>query len=73
MLSEMLSAGAGALHHHELTRKAVQEEMSQRMDTGIRVNKALKAALLGGDGGHAGNGRDEADAARAGEPRRGRR
>ena len=49
-LVEMLVARNKRIEDDEATKAAVHEEMSVRMDTGVRVNPALKRALLGEDG-----------------------
>ena len=46
----MLVARNKRIEDDEATKAAVHEEMSVRMDTGVRVNPALKRALLGEDG-----------------------
>ena len=57
-LVQMLVAKRRQVEEDEATKAAVHEEMSVRMDTGVRVNPALKAALLGdeeeGGGGSGG-------------------
>ena len=60
-LAQMLVAKQQQREGDEATKARVHEEMRARMDTGIRVNPALKRALLGEGGG--GEGSDGAPGA----------